>query len=92
MVTIAVRQHLGPTDVARAVEMLKMDFPQRQVADIVGVSQSVVAQLWFRFQETGRYSRRHGQGHGRCTTDAQDRYILTLALRNRQSTTTRIQI
>ena len=44
--TIVVRQHLGSTDVARAVEMLEMDFPQHQVADIVGVSQSVVAQLW----------------------------------------------
>ena len=39
--TIAVR-HLGPTDVAKAVEMLKMGFPQRQVADILCVTQSVV--------------------------------------------------
>ena len=44
--TIAVRQDLGPTDVAKAVEMLKMGFSQHQVADILGVPQSVVAQLW----------------------------------------------
>ena len=41
--TIAVRQHLGPTDVARAIEMLEMGFPQHQVADILIVSQSVAA-------------------------------------------------
>ena len=71
--TVAVRRHLGPTDVARAVEMLEMGFPQRQVTNILSVSQSVVARLWFQFQDTGRYTRRPGQGRGRCTTDAQDR-------------------
>ena len=69
--TIAVRQHSGPTDVARALEMLEMGFTQRQVTDVLGVPQSVVARLWFRFQETGRYTRRPGQGRGCCTTDAQ---------------------
>ena len=44
-VTIVARQHLGHTDVARAVEKLEMGFPQRQVADILCVSQSVVARL-----------------------------------------------
>ena len=34
--TIAVRQHLGPSDVTRAVEMLKMGFSQHQVADDYG--------------------------------------------------------
>ena len=70
MATVAVRQHLGPNDVARAVGMLKMGFQQHQVADILGVSQSVVARLWSRFQETGRYTRCPGQGRGRCTIDA----------------------
>ena len=60
--------------------MLEMGFPQRQVADILGVSQNVVARLWSQFQETGRYTRRPGQGRVRCTTDAQDRYVRTLAL------------
>ena len=88
---IAVRQNLGPADVHRAVEMLEMGFPRRQVADVLVVSQSVVARLWARFQETGRYTRRPGQGRGRCTADVQDRYVRTLALRYRQSTATRIQ-
>ena len=34
MATVAVRQHLGPT---RAIEMLEMGFPQRQVTDVLGV-------------------------------------------------------
>ena len=89
--TVAVRQHLGPTDVVKAVKMLEMGFPQRQVTDILDVPQSVVARLWSQFQETRRYTRRSGQGRWRCTTDAQDRYVRTLALRNRQSAATRIQ-
>ena len=89
--TIAVRQHLGPTDVAGAVEILEMGFPQRQVTDILVVSQSVVARLWSRFQETGRYTRRPMLDRGRCTTEEHDCYIRTSALRNRQSKTRRIQ-
>ena len=91
MATIVVRQHLGPPDVARVIEMLEMGFPQHQVADILGVSQSIVARLWSRFQETGRYTRHPGQGRGCCTTATQDRYVWTLALRNCQSTATQIQ-
>ena len=64
---IAIRQYLRPTDVARAVEMLEMGFPQRHVADILGVLQSVVARLWSQFQETGRYTRRPGQVRGQLT-------------------------
>ena len=71
--------------------MLEMGFPQRQFADILGVSQSVVARLWSRLQETGRYTRRPGQGRGRCTTEEYGRYVRTLAHRNRESTATRIQ-
>ena len=75
--TVAVRQHLGPTDVARAVEMLEMGFSRRQVAYILSASKSVAARLWSRLQETGRYTRRPGQGRGRCTTDVQDCYVQT---------------
>ena len=55
MATIAVRQHLELTEVARAIDMLEMGFPQHQVADSVGVSQSIVTQLWSQFQETVIY-------------------------------------
>ena len=38
-VTLAVRPHMGPTDVTRVVEMLEMGFPQCQVADIQCVTE-----------------------------------------------------
>ena len=50
------------------------------------MSCSVISRLWTRFQTTHRYTRRPGQGRSRCTIARQDRYLRTLALRNRQST------
>jgi len=74
-----------------AVQMLLGGHSQREVARIVGVSQSVVARMWRRYKETGQFTRRPGQGRSRCTTDADDRYIRLLALRNRRGTATRFQ-
>jgi len=84
-----VRRNLNPTEVAMAVEMLLDGHSQREVARIVGVSQSVVARMWRRYQESGQFTRRPGQGRSRCTTDADDRYIRLL--RNRRGTVTRFQ-
>jgi len=82
---------LNPTEVAIAVQMLLDGHSQREVARIAGVSQSVVAQTWRRYQKTGQFTRRPGQGRPRCTTDADERYLRLLALRNRRGTATRFQ-
>ena len=74
-----------------AVQMLLDGHSQREVARTAGVSQSVVARMWRRYQETGQFTRRPGQGRLRCTTDADDRYIRLLALRNRRGTATGFQ-
>jgi len=58
-----------------AVQMLLDGHSQREVARIAGVSLKVVARMWRRYQETGQFTRRPGQGRLRCTTDADDRYI-----------------
>ena len=52
------------------------------------MSCSVITRLWTRFQTTHRYTitRRPGQGRSLCTTARQDRYLRTLAIRNREST------
>jgi len=40
---------------------------------------------------TEQFTRRPGQSRSRCKTDADDRYIRLLALRNRRGTATRFQ-
>jgi len=74
-----------------AVQMLLDGHSQREVARILCVSQSVVARMRRRYQETGQFTRRPGQGRSRCTTDADDRYIRLLASCNRRCTATRFQ-
>ena len=64
----AARQHLDLPDVARAVQLLEDGERLRVVARRLDVSPSVVSRLWRRYQETGEYTRREGQGRSRMTT------------------------
>ena len=58
----AASQHLDLPDVARAVQLLEDGERLRVVARRLDVSPSVVSRLWRRYQETGEYTRREGQG------------------------------
>lgn len=88
----APRRYLSVPDVTRAVQLLEDGATQRTVAERFGVARSVIARLWTRFQETGLYSRRPGQGRGRITSDREDRYLRRLARTGRQSTARRLQM
>ncbi len=72
---IGVRRYSNEPQVARAVQMLEDRGTQSTVGERLGVGRSVVARLWMRFQETGRYRPRPGQRRGRATTARQDRYL-----------------
>ena len=89
---ISPRRFLSVIEVARAVQMLEDGATQRTVAERFGVSRSIIARLWTRFQDTGRYSRRPGQGRQRITSDREDRYLCRLARTGRQSSARRIQM
>lgn len=83
---LSVRQFLSEVDTVRAIQLLEDGSTQRMVARRFGVSPSVINRLWRRYNDDGLYTRRPGQGRGRMTTPRQDRYLATLARRNRFST------
>ena len=92
MVAGAVRRHLDPTEVARAVQLLEDGERVRVVARRFDVSPSVVSRLWTRYQETGQCIRRQGQDRSRMTTPRQDRYLVILSHRNRMRTARSLEI
>ncbi|GFW64638.1 transposable element Tcb2 transposase [Trichonephila clavipes] len=75
----------------RVIGRLESGQTQRSVADAVGVTRSVVARLWNRFQETGHVRRRPGAGRPCSTTSTDDRYIQLTARRNRTENATQLQ-
>ncbi|GFV24123.1 transposable element Tcb1 transposase [Trichonephila clavipes] len=75
----------------RVIGRLESGQTQRSVADAVGVSRSVVARLWNRFQETGNVRHRPGAGQPRAPTSTDDRYIQLTARRNRTENAKQLQ-
>ncbi|MCJ8747777.1 hypothetical protein PDJAM_G00157360 [Pangasius djambal] len=57
-----MRRYLDPTEVAQAGQLLQDGTSIRAIARRFAVSPSTVSRAWRRFQETGSYSRRAGQG------------------------------
>ncbi|GFV99564.1 transposable element Tcb2 transposase [Trichonephila clavipes] len=62
---------------------------ERKITDVArefDIAHSVVSRLWKSFRTTGMCSGRHGGGHVKSTTPAEDRYIVISAKRNRRTT------
>ena len=64
-----------PEEMNHEVGMLESGVPQRRVAGILNVSQSVVSRMWNRLTH-GNLSHRHGGGQDRASTQRQDHFLL----------------
>lgn len=76
------RHHLEPEVRNIIVRMSNQGHRQVDIAEAVGVSQSVVSRALARFRETGSANRRPGSGSQRITTQREDRNIVITARRN----------
>ncbi|GFT33588.1 hypothetical protein TNCV_4381721 [Trichonephila clavipes] len=65
MSTMSQRSHLTDSEDWRVVGRLEGGQTHAEVAQAIGVSQSVISRIWNRFLETGSAGRRPGQGQQR---------------------------
>ena len=73
-----IRRHLSQDEMNRGIGMLHSGLSQRHVANVLGVSQSVVSRMWNRFITTRNAGRRE------CSTnEVQDRFLVVQARRHR---------
>ncbi|GFU81951.1 uncharacterized protein TNCV_547761 [Trichonephila clavipes] len=91
MSTMSQRSHLTDSEAWRAVGRLEGGPTQAEVAQAIGVSQSVISRIWNRFLENGSAGRRPGQGRRRATVPNEDRYLVLTARRHRNINTTVLQ-
>ena len=75
-----VWRRLSEEEMNRGIGMLEAGLSQREVARVLGVSQSVVSRMWTRFHLTGNVTHQHAGGRERSTTQA--RFIALQARRH----------
>ncbi|GFX36563.1 HTH_Tnp_Tc3_2 domain-containing protein [Trichonephila clavipes] len=85
------RSHLTDSEAWRVVGRLERGQTQAEVAQAIGVSQSVISRIWNRFLETGSAGRRPGQGRRRATMPNKDRYLVLTTRRHRNMNATLLQ-
>ncbi|GFW29861.1 transposable element Tcb2 transposase [Trichonephila clavipes] len=91
MSTMSQRSHQTNSEAWRVVGKLEGGQTQAEVAQAIGVSQSVISRIWNRFLETGRAGRRPGQGRRRATKPNEDRYFVLNSRRHRNMNATLLQ-
>ncbi|GFU18405.1 transposable element Tcb2 transposase [Trichonephila clavipes] len=91
MSTMSQRSHLTDSEAWRIVGRLEGGQTQAEVAQAIGVSQSVISRIWKCFLKTESAGRRLGQARRRATTPNEDRYLVLTARRHRNMNATLLQ-
>ena len=78
-----LRRHLSQDEMNRGIGMLHSGLSQRHVANVLGVSQSVVCRMWNRFITTGNVRHLNAGGRELSTSEVQDRFQVVQARRHR---------
>ena len=76
------RNRLPTEELARAMGMTECGYSQRRVANVFGVSQSVINRAWNRLQTYGSATQRHSGDRQRSTTPREDRFLMVQARRH----------
>ena len=80
------RRQLSNADRGRGIAWLQDGATQRNVAQRLNVSQSVIGRLWIRFLDTGNVTNRPRSGRPQSTTEREDRYLTKWTLRQHRVT------
>ena len=81
-------KNLSVEEAVRALTLVDEGYSSCHVANVIGRHRSTISRLIERFNETGSYSRRPGQGRKRCTDPRDERFLRLTALRSRRVTST----
>lgn len=90
------QEHLEKMDtteaeVAVVVRLLQEGRSQRSVAAELNLTQSTVSRVYKRYEQTGAFTSRPRTGRRRCTSERDDRFIVTTLLRDRHLTGVAVQ-
>ena len=86
-----LRRHLSQDEMNRGIGMLHSGLSKRHVANVHGMSQSVVSRMWNWFITTGNVRHLHAGGRERSTNEVQDRFLVVQARRHRFDNTTTLR-
>lgn len=78
-------------EAAQVIALLQSGMRQCDVARQLNLSRFSVRRVYQRFLETGGHVRRHGSGRRRCTSERDDRFIVSTSRRNRFSNAVELQ-
>ncbi|GFS59348.1 transposable element Tcb2 transposase [Trichonephila clavipes] len=91
MSTMSQRSLLTDSEAWRVVGRLEGGQTQAELAQTVGMSQSVISRIWNHFMETGSAGRRPGQCCRWSTKPNEDRYLVSMARRHQNMNVTLLQ-
>ncbi|KAF2891937.1 hypothetical protein ILUMI_14236, partial [Ignelater luminosus] len=83
--------HITPEKAIQAIVLIENGHSQRIVARRLNLTGAAVRRVCERYEETGSFHHQSGTGRKRCTTERDDRFIVSKSLRNRRLNAVQVQ-